>query len=421
MQLDNPERGFSFQTDGPLDMRFDPTTGESAADLVNGLPETELADLIWRYGEDRNSRRIARAVVRSRPVRTTRQLAEVIARVSPGGKHNRIHPATRTFQALRITVNNELESVESVLPVALSALEIGGRLAVIAFHSLEDRLVKQFFHRESRDCICPPEQPVCTCGHRASIRRDHPPPHRGDRGGDTAKCPGTKRTITSGRKNHCGLRIQRSRHHYCLQHHLHERKRLPTGRNLYMTPHVIQAYRQAPWRIQLQWILLFLLGLTLIAFIAGIYLSVSARAATTGRDIQGMEAESETVERQIADLESQLALLTSASQMQQRAKVGFEVIQPGTEIYLKIPGIHGPSTRSFGAPTRTRHGSCLINSSELHSVFMGMAFPGLPEFTLGEITGAAVKTPHFGRYVFSGVLLAVAGLADHYPNGAHPG
>jgi 16S rRNA (cytosine1402-N4)-methyltransferase len=170
MQLDNPERGFSFQSDGPLDMRFDPTAGVSAADLVNELPEKELADLIWRFGEDRNSRRIARGIVHSRPIRTTRQLAEVIARVSPGGKHNRIHPATRTFQALRITVNNELESVESVLPVALAALETGGRLAVIAFHSLEDRLVKQFFHRESRDCICPPEQPVCTCGHRASIQ-----------------------------------------------------------------------------------------------------------------------------------------------------------------------------------------------------------------------------------------------------------
>jgi 16S rRNA (cytosine1402-N4)-methyltransferase len=170
MQLDNPERGFSFQTDGPLDMRFNPTASVSAADLVNGLPESELADLIWRYGEERNSRRIARAIVRSRPIRTTRQLAEVIARVSASGKHNRIHPATRTFQALRITVNNELESVESVLPVAVSALGIGGHLAVIAFHSLEDRLVKQFFRQESRDCICPPEQPICTCGHRASIK-----------------------------------------------------------------------------------------------------------------------------------------------------------------------------------------------------------------------------------------------------------
>ncbi|MDD5368705.1 MAG: 16S rRNA (cytosine(1402)-N(4))-methyltransferase RsmH [Anaerolineaceae bacterium] len=170
MQLENPERGFSFQSNGPLDMRFDPTAKLSAADLVNELPETELAELIWRYGEDRNSRRIASAIVRSRPINTTRQLADLITRVSGSKKHYRIHPATRTFQALRITVNDELESVESVLPAAVSALETGGRLAVIAFHSLEDRLVKQYFHRESRDCICPPEQPICTCGHRASIR-----------------------------------------------------------------------------------------------------------------------------------------------------------------------------------------------------------------------------------------------------------
>jgi cell division protein FtsB len=118
-----------------------------------------------------------------------------------------------------------------------------------------------------------------------------------------------------------------------------------------MTHHVIQAYRQAPWRIQIQWIMLFLLGLTLIAFIAGIYLSVSARAATTGREIQGMESESETIERQIADLESQLALLTSAAQMQKRAKdLGFEVIQPGTEIYLKIPGYTGRQPAVLAPP-----------------------------------------------------------------------
>ena len=169
MQLDTPQRGFSFQTDGPLDMRFDPGAQTSAADLVNLLPEVELADIIWRYGEDRLSRRIARSIVQHRPFQTTRQLAEVIARAY-GGNKGRVHPATRTFQALRIAVNEELQAIEEVLPQAVAALEPGGRLAVISFHSLEDRLVKQYFRRESRDCICPPEQPVCTCTHKAILR-----------------------------------------------------------------------------------------------------------------------------------------------------------------------------------------------------------------------------------------------------------
>jgi len=169
MQLDTPTRGFSFKSDGPLDMRFGPDAPASAADLVNRLPESELADLIWRYGEDRFSRRIARSIVQSRPLETTRQLAEAVVRAY-GGSKSHIHPATRTFQALRIAVNEELSAVESVLPQAIQALAPSGRLAVIAFHSLEDRIVKQYFRRESRDCVCPPEQPVCTCTHRASIR-----------------------------------------------------------------------------------------------------------------------------------------------------------------------------------------------------------------------------------------------------------
>jgi 16S rRNA (cytosine1402-N4)-methyltransferase len=169
MQLDQPERGFSFQTDALLDMRFDPTIGPSAADLVNSLPEGELADLIYRYGEERMSRQIARAILQSRPLSTTLDLARVVHRAL-GGRRGRINPATRTFQALRIAVNHELESLEAVLPLAIKLLVPGGRMAVIAFHSLEDRLVKQFFRMESRDCICPPEQPVCTCGHQASVR-----------------------------------------------------------------------------------------------------------------------------------------------------------------------------------------------------------------------------------------------------------
>ena len=169
MQLDRPDRGFSFQAEGPLDMRFSPDQPTSAADLVNHGSEQQLADLIWRFGEEPHARRIARAIVQARPLHTTLELAETI-RKAVGSHRGRIHPATQTFQALRIAVNAELDSIESVLPQAVQALEPGGKVAVISFHSLEDRIVKQFFRRESKDCICPPEQPVCTCGHRASIK-----------------------------------------------------------------------------------------------------------------------------------------------------------------------------------------------------------------------------------------------------------
>jgi len=167
MQFDTPGRGFSFQADGPLDMRFDPSNPLSAAEIVNTWPEAELADVIYRFGEEPASRRIARAIVRARPLHGTRELVAAIETVLPRrGAH---HPATQTFQALRIAVNDELGAIESVLPQAVRALKPGGRLAVITFHSLEDRLVKEYFRRESRDCICPPEQPVCTCGHKASL------------------------------------------------------------------------------------------------------------------------------------------------------------------------------------------------------------------------------------------------------------
>ena len=169
MQLDTQARGFSFQTEAPLDMRFDLEGKTSAADLVNYLDEVELADLLYRFGEERRSRQVARAIVTSRPIRTTTQLAQVVARTTRGGSSG-IHPATRTFQALRIAVNGELDALEEVLPKTLNALTPAGRLAVISFHSLEDRIVKQFMRRESRDCICPPRQPVCTCGHKASLR-----------------------------------------------------------------------------------------------------------------------------------------------------------------------------------------------------------------------------------------------------------
>jgi len=169
MQLDTQARGFSFQVEAPLDMRFDPDGNVSASDLVNNLDEKELAYLLYRYGEEHRSRQVARAMVRARPIQTTTQLAEVVARATGGGKSG-IHPATRTFQALRIAVNGELDALDEVLPQTLEALAPGGRLAVISFHSLEDRMVKQFLRKESKDCLCPPRQPVCTCGHKATLR-----------------------------------------------------------------------------------------------------------------------------------------------------------------------------------------------------------------------------------------------------------
>jgi 16S rRNA (cytosine1402-N4)-methyltransferase len=167
-QLADASRGFSFSQDGPLDMRLDPSQGQSAADLINHLSEGELADLLWRYGEERYSRRIARSIVQARPLTTTSQLATLAARVV--GRRERIHPATRTFQALRVAVNDELDSLVEALPQARNLLGPGARVAVISFHSLEDRIVKRFFQRESRDCICPPEAPVCVCDHRATLR-----------------------------------------------------------------------------------------------------------------------------------------------------------------------------------------------------------------------------------------------------------
>jgi 16S rRNA (cytosine1402-N4)-methyltransferase len=167
-QLSVAARGFSFQRDGPLDMRMDPGLERTAADLVNSLTVEELADLLWRYGEERRARRIARAIVAARPLTATGELAKVVARTV--GWSERIHPATRTFQALRIAVNDELGALETVLPQALHVLAPDGRLAIISFHSLEDRLVKSFFRQESRDCVCPPDMPICTCEHKASLR-----------------------------------------------------------------------------------------------------------------------------------------------------------------------------------------------------------------------------------------------------------
>jgi 16S rRNA (cytosine1402-N4)-methyltransferase len=173
-QLDQPERGFAFRHEGPLDMRFDADHGPPASHKVNTLSERELADLIWRYGEEPGSRRIARAIVREReraPIVTTTRLAEIVAGALGGRRGRDIHPATRTFQALRIATNEELTALEAALAGSLDVLAPGGRLAVIAFHSLEDRLVKRFIERESAACVCPPEFPVCVCGHRSRLQK----------------------------------------------------------------------------------------------------------------------------------------------------------------------------------------------------------------------------------------------------------
>jgi len=170
MQLADEARGFGFQVEAPLDMRFSPSQTLTASEIVNDYEDTELADVIWRYGEEAASRRIARAIIRSRPVETTTQLASIVSRTLGGQHGRRIHPATRTFQALRIAVNDELGALEQALEQAVHVLGSGGRLVVISFHSLEDRIVKQFLARESRDCICLPETPVCICGHKARLK-----------------------------------------------------------------------------------------------------------------------------------------------------------------------------------------------------------------------------------------------------------
>jgi 16S rRNA (cytosine1402-N4)-methyltransferase len=168
-QLDEEGRGFSFMRDAPLDMRFSPTQRVSAADIVHSYAEEELARLIKTYGEEINSRQIARKLVEKRPIRTTLELARAVED-AVGGRHGKIHPATRTFQALRITVNHEMENLESALGQAVSLLGFGGRLVVISYHSLEDRIVKHYLQKESKDCLCPPEAMKCTCGHKASIK-----------------------------------------------------------------------------------------------------------------------------------------------------------------------------------------------------------------------------------------------------------
>lgn len=182
MQIDQGERGFSFQKEGPLDMRMDRSEAVSAYNIVNQWPEGALADIIYKYGEERHSRKIANRIVANRPIESTLALADIVARCIPraadkknykksfgsaGGGY--IHPATRTFQAIRMAVNEELESLEDFLRESLTILKPGARLVVITFHSLEDRIVKQFFKMAAASCICPPRAPVCTCKKECEV------------------------------------------------------------------------------------------------------------------------------------------------------------------------------------------------------------------------------------------------------------
>jgi 16S rRNA (cytosine1402-N4)-methyltransferase len=180
-QLADTARGFGFRAGGPLDMRFDPTRGEPAAALLRRLDEAALADLFRRHGEEPQARRIARAIVEARrtaPLATAEELAGLVERVVPRrpGPRGRIHPATRVFQALRIAVNEELDALAAALAAALDLLRPGGRLVVLSYHSLEDRLVKRFVAAERRGCTCPPSFPVCVCGRAPRLRAVGPQP-----------------------------------------------------------------------------------------------------------------------------------------------------------------------------------------------------------------------------------------------------
>ncbi len=172
-QLETAERGFSFTLDAPLDMRFDRSRGKSASDLVNTMPEREMAKLIRQYGEEARAGRIARAIAlrrKSSPVETTRELAEIVLRaVPPQVKRGRIHPATKTFQAFRIAVNNELANLRRAIEQGIDLLLPGGRFSVISFHSLEDRIVKETFRTWEKGCSCPADFPVCTCGRPSKL------------------------------------------------------------------------------------------------------------------------------------------------------------------------------------------------------------------------------------------------------------
>ncbi len=168
-QLDSPQRGFSFQSEAPLDMRFAPGQGPTAAEIINSYSEKELVRIIKEYGEESHSRQIASLIVQSRPIYSTSELARLVKHALRY-RYSKINPATKTFMAFRIAVNHELENLKISLEQVTKLLRSQGRLVVISYHSLEDRIVKQFMKREASDCLCPPEALICRCGHKASLR-----------------------------------------------------------------------------------------------------------------------------------------------------------------------------------------------------------------------------------------------------------
>jgi 16S rRNA (cytosine1402-N4)-methyltransferase len=201
MQLDRPERGFSYAADAPLDMRMDPSADYSARDLVNEASERELEQIFRRYGEERFARQIARAIARRRRQHAFERTGELVdtikAAIPAPARFGDGHPAKRVFQALRIAVNDELGALEAALPSAVEMLRVGGRLAVISFHSLEDRIVKRFFRQEARGCTCPPDFPVCVCGREPAVRVLTPKPVR----------PGARETALNPRAASARLRV----------------------------------------------------------------------------------------------------------------------------------------------------------------------------------------------------------------------
>ena len=237
-QLADDDRAFSFRSEGPLDMRFDTSRGVPASALIADLDEQQLTTLFRQFGEEPHARRIARAIVAARayePIETGAQLADVVAKAAPAPPRGRrrVHPATRVFQALRIAVNRELETLPKALEAAVDVLGEGGRLAIISYHSLEDRIVKRFIAAERRGCICPPEVPVCVCGRQPRLALVGPQPRRPDAGRGRAQPALAQRLAARGpeagrmsRRNNSSRRRNYGRR----QHEVRERRPSGLGR-----------------------------------------------------------------------------------------------------------------------------------------------------------------------------------------------
>ncbi len=324
MQLDTAARGFSFQSEAPLDMRFNPDGGMTAAELVNSAEETELADMLYRFGEERQARRIARMIVAGRPIRTTTQLAELVRHAYRDRQH--VHPATRTFQALRIVVNDELAHLERALPRALQALKPGGRLAVISFHSLEDRIVKRFFREQSQEQVNPPYMQQFEVERPARLREVSRKPIVASEAEVMPQSAGAQRATAGGREDP-NQRVDMN---------------LPQA-SRHVLEQFFHAHALAPWRAQRQWIGVVLLAVIGLGMTAALYLDVTSEAAITGRQIQRLRINIVETELVNADLQSQLAESTSTESMEQRARaLGFEPVDQGDLEYMPVPGYVAP-------------------------------------------------------------------------------